>query len=144
MVAGIAAQSAQTPCPRPTIWKRMAAVRALVPEPRHVVTGIEARLGTRYTAELIAHLTARHPGVRFVWIMGADGLWQFSPLAGLARDCRPCADRRDLPARTGAEMAAGPGKPRNGGYAAFAATQARKPRPLRRAGVDIYHRAPTC
>lgn len=57
--------------------ERMAAVRALVPEPRHVVTGIEARLGTRYTAELIAHLTARHPGVRFVWIMGADGLGSF-------------------------------------------------------------------
>lgn len=57
--------------------KRLAAVRALIPEPRHVVTGIEARLGTRYTSELIAYLTARHPGVRFVWIMGADGLGSF-------------------------------------------------------------------
>ncbi|MCH8521787.1 nicotinate-nucleotide adenylyltransferase [Glycocaulis sp.] len=57
--------------------RRMEAVRALIPEPRHVVTGIEARLGTRYTSELIAHLTARHPGVRFVWIMGADGLGSF-------------------------------------------------------------------
>jgi nicotinate-nucleotide adenylyltransferase len=57
--------------------ERLAAVEKLIPEPRHVITDIEARLGTRYTADLIGHLTWRHPGVRFVWIMGADGLGSF-------------------------------------------------------------------
>jgi nicotinate-nucleotide adenylyltransferase len=45
--------------------------------PRVTVTGIEARLGTRYTAETIRKLRQRYPGVRFVWLMGADNLAQF-------------------------------------------------------------------
>lgn len=57
--------------------RRMAAARALVTHPRIVVTDIEARIGTRYTAETIARLIALYPGVRFVWLMGADNLTQF-------------------------------------------------------------------
>jgi nicotinate-nucleotide adenylyltransferase len=57
--------------------RRMAAARALVTHPRIVVTDIEARLGTRYTGETIEALRAAYPGVRFVWIMGADNLAQF-------------------------------------------------------------------
>ena len=45
--------------------------------PRVTVTGIEERLGTRYTAQTITALRARYPGVRFVWLMGADNLAQF-------------------------------------------------------------------
>ncbi|MGY6661925.1 MAG: nicotinate-nucleotide adenylyltransferase [Glycocaulis sp.] len=56
---------------------RVAAIRALIPEPGHVVTTIEGRLGTRYTIDIIRHLAKRHPQVRFVWIMGADGLGSF-------------------------------------------------------------------
>ncbi len=57
--------------------RRMQAARALVDHPRIVVTDIEARIGTRYTAQTIARLRACYPGVRFVWLMGADNLAQF-------------------------------------------------------------------
>lgn len=57
--------------------RRMAAARAAMRHPRVVVTDLEARLGTRYTAETLAELRARYPGVRFVWLMGADNLAQF-------------------------------------------------------------------
>lgn len=57
--------------------RRMAAARALVTHPRIVVTDIEARIGTRYTAQTIERLRALYPGVRFVWLMGADNLAQF-------------------------------------------------------------------
>ncbi len=64
----------QGPAPLP---ERMQAARALMRHPRVTVTDIEARLGTRYTAQTIAALRRRYPGVRFVWIMGADNLAQF-------------------------------------------------------------------
>jgi len=56
---------------------RMAACRDLVTHPRITVSDIEAHLGTRYTAQTLRALQARHPGVRFVWLMGADNLAQF-------------------------------------------------------------------
>ena len=56
---------------------RMQAARALMQHPRVTVTDIEAHLGTRYTAQTIAALRRRYPGVRFVWVMGADNLAQF-------------------------------------------------------------------
>lgn len=56
---------------------RLASARAIAGgHPAIVVTDIEARLGTRYTAETLRALRARHPGVRFVWLMGADNLAQ--------------------------------------------------------------------
>ena len=54
--------------------KRLAHARALVRDPRITVTDIEARLGTRYTADTLAELTHRYPGARFVWLMGADNM----------------------------------------------------------------------
>lgn len=57
--------------------ERVAAARRLARHPRIHVTAIEAALGTRYTYDTIAALKARAPGVRFVWIMGADNLRQF-------------------------------------------------------------------
>lgn len=56
---------------------RMDAARTLMDHPRVTVTDIEALLGTRYTAQTIAALRRRFPGVRFVWLMGADNLAQF-------------------------------------------------------------------
>lgn len=56
---------------------RMAAARAMVDHPRIVVTDFEAQAGTRYTAETLAALMQAYPGVRFVWLMGADNLAQF-------------------------------------------------------------------
>jgi nicotinate-nucleotide adenylyltransferase len=65
----------------PPLATRITAARALARDPRIVVTGFEAEIGTRYTYDTIAYLRRRCPGVRFVWIMGADilgelHLWQ--------------------------------------------------------------------
>ena len=57
--------------------RRMAAARAIMRHPRVEVTDIEARLGTRLTVETLAALRGRRPGVRFVWLMGADNLRGF-------------------------------------------------------------------
>ncbi len=56
------------------LGQRLAAARAIMRHPRVQVSDIEARLGTRATADTIAALRARYPGVRFVWLMGADNL----------------------------------------------------------------------
>jgi len=57
--------------------RRLAAARALVRHPRVQVTDIEARLGTRYTADTLRGLAAHYPDVNFVWLMGADNLASF-------------------------------------------------------------------
>lgn len=57
--------------------QRIARARRVMPDPKVVVTGLEAGLGTRYTAQTLARLKALYPGVRFVWLMGADNLAQF-------------------------------------------------------------------
>lgn len=62
----------------PPLEQRMAAARKLVRDPRIVVTGLEADIGTRYTHDTVAWLTQRAPSLRFVWVMGADNLRQFS------------------------------------------------------------------
>jgi nicotinate-nucleotide adenylyltransferase len=56
--------------------ERLAAARAVARDNRIKVTDIEARLGTRYTAETLALLLRRTPERRFVWLMGADNLAQ--------------------------------------------------------------------
>lgn len=65
------------PRPPAPLAQRMARARQVMDHPKVVVSDIEARLGTRYTAETIAALRRRYPGVRFVWLMGADNLAQF-------------------------------------------------------------------
>lgn len=57
--------------------RRLARAREVMVDPRVVVTDLEARLGTRYTAATIRKLGALYPGVHFVWLMGADNLAQF-------------------------------------------------------------------
>jgi nicotinate-nucleotide adenylyltransferase len=56
--------------------ERMASAMAAAKDPRIKVTDLEARLRTRYTADTVAALKKRFPGVRFVWLMGADNLGQ--------------------------------------------------------------------
>ncbi|SHE92620.1 nicotinate-nucleotide adenylyltransferase [Loktanella atrilutea] len=56
---------------------RMAQAAAVMRHPRVAITDIEARLGTRITAQTLQALQDRYPGVRFVWLMGADNLVQF-------------------------------------------------------------------
>jgi nicotinate-nucleotide adenylyltransferase len=57
--------------------QRIAAARALAHHPRIDVTGLEVDIGTSYTYATIAYLRRHCPGVRFVWIMGADNLRSF-------------------------------------------------------------------
>lgn len=61
----------------PPLRQRIATARALAGHGRIRVTGIEARLRTRYTADTLRALKRRCPGVRFVWIMGSDNLASF-------------------------------------------------------------------
>ncbi|MDR3475936.1 MAG: nicotinate-nucleotide adenylyltransferase [Devosia sp.] len=56
---------------------RVAAARRVVDHPGVRVTGFEAAHGFTYTYETLRFLKRGHPGVRFVWIMGADNLSQF-------------------------------------------------------------------
>jgi nicotinate-nucleotide adenylyltransferase len=56
---------------------RIARARAVMDHPRVRITDLEARLGTRFTYATIRRLQAIYPGVRFVWLMGADNLVEF-------------------------------------------------------------------
>ncbi len=57
--------------------RRMAVARSVMDHPRVAITDIESRIGTRYTAETLSWLIATYPGVRFVWLMGADNMADF-------------------------------------------------------------------
>jgi nicotinate-nucleotide adenylyltransferase len=57
--------------------ERIAAARKLARHPRIDVSGIEAAIGARYTYDMVRYLTARCPGVGFLWILGADNLRSF-------------------------------------------------------------------
>lgn len=59
------------------LTRRTEACRALMRHPRVEVTDIEARLNTRFTADTLQALLPLYPGVRFVWLMGADNLSGF-------------------------------------------------------------------
>jgi nicotinate-nucleotide adenylyltransferase len=57
--------------------QRIVAAGALARHPRIDISSLEAQIGTTYTYETIAYLRRHCPGVRFVWIMGADNLRSF-------------------------------------------------------------------
>ncbi|NNE88921.1 MAG: nicotinate-nucleotide adenylyltransferase [Silicimonas sp.] len=57
--------------------QRLARARLEMQHPRVRVTDLESKLGTRFTYATLAALVARYPGVRFVWLMGADNLASF-------------------------------------------------------------------
>lgn len=90
---------------------RMAACRRVLDHPRMAVTDFEAQAGTRFTAETLAALQAARPGVRFVWLMGADNLAQLDrwqnwreimervPVGVLARPGQRISARMSKPAR---------------------------------------------
>lgn len=61
----------------PPLAQRMAAAEAVARHPGIVVSGLEAQIGTRYTVDTLTVLVRRCPQVRFVWLMGADGLRDF-------------------------------------------------------------------
>ncbi len=65
---------ARQPAP---ISDRLAQARKVMAHPRVKITALEAALGTTTTADTIDRLRAMYPGIRFVWLMGADNLVQF-------------------------------------------------------------------
>jgi nicotinate-nucleotide adenylyltransferase len=57
--------------------ERIRLCEAIAEDPRIEVTAFEASHHVRYTADTLALVKARNPGVHFVWIMGADNLRDF-------------------------------------------------------------------
>lgn len=61
--------------------ERMASARAAAARAAHgpamIVSDFETRVGTQWTVDTLRALVARHPGVRFVWLMGSDNLASF-------------------------------------------------------------------
>jgi nicotinate-nucleotide adenylyltransferase len=68
--------------------QRLTAVRGAARGPRMIVSDLEAPLGSRYTVDTLRWLKGRYPGVRFVWIMGADSLAGFHRWRGWAQIAR--------------------------------------------------------
>ena len=58
-----------------SLQDRVHAARNMAKSPRIEVTGFAA--SSPYTIDLITELKRRFPGVKFVWLMGADNLAQF-------------------------------------------------------------------
>jgi len=56
---------------------RLHRTSALADHPRMKVTAYESVLGSPYTARTVEMLCRLRPGVRFVWVMGADNLAGF-------------------------------------------------------------------
>jgi len=59
------------------ISKRYEASREIMQHPAVTITDIESRLGSQFTAETVHILQRMYPGVKFVWLMGADNLVNF-------------------------------------------------------------------
>jgi len=57
--------------------QRIRRCEAILRHPKIRVTAFEASHSVRYTADTLELVRARNPGVRFVWIMGADNLAGF-------------------------------------------------------------------
>ncbi|MCX7312829.1 MAG: nicotinate-nucleotide adenylyltransferase [Alphaproteobacteria bacterium] len=111
---------------------RMAQARRLAGHPRIDVTGLEAVINTRFTCDTLEYLVRRCPGVRFVWVMGADNLRGFSRWQSWRRiaDLMPIA----VVDRMGSSLYA------TGGRAAQALSRYRLPE--RFASELAEHRAP--
>ena len=61
----------------PAVERRIAQAREIAASPYIDVSAPEVAYRTRYTFDTLRRLIAEHPGVRFVWLMGADNLAQF-------------------------------------------------------------------
>ena len=61
----------------PGLATRIAATRAMISDPRIVVSGFESTLGSSYSWMTVRRLVRSYPQVRFVWVMGADNLAGF-------------------------------------------------------------------
>lgn len=63
--------------PSEELIERIRAAEIVADHPRIRVTGIEAELGTSYTADTLRRLLPRLAGAEIVWMMGADNLASF-------------------------------------------------------------------
>ena len=63
-------------CPT-SVESRVLECRKIIQNPKVLISDIELRLNTRFTAETLRKLFLLFPGVRFVWLMGADNLSNF-------------------------------------------------------------------
>lgn len=57
--------------------QRLDAARQRARGSAMIVSDAESRLGSQYTIDTLRVLRARFPGVKFVWVMGADSLASF-------------------------------------------------------------------
>lgn len=57
--------------------ERIRLSETVAEDPRIKVTAFEASHSLRYTADTLALVKRRNPGINFVWIMGADNLREF-------------------------------------------------------------------
>lgn len=71
-----------------TTSARVAEAKLVARDPRIDVTSFEEEIEARYTVDTLAYLKRRYPGVRFVWIMGADNLAGFHRWRGWRRIAR--------------------------------------------------------
>ncbi|MFB9970727.1 nicotinate-nucleotide adenylyltransferase [Pseudoroseomonas cervicalis] len=69
--------------------QRLDSARSIADGVRVLASGLEAAIGQRYSARTLARLQRLFPRIRFVWIIGADNLWQLPRW----RDWRPLAAR---------------------------------------------------
>ncbi len=62
---------------RAPLAERLRLSEDIARDPRIKVTAFEAAHNVRYTADTLALVRAKNPGVDFVWVMGADNLRDF-------------------------------------------------------------------
>ncbi len=58
--------------------QRMESARAMATDDRIYITDLESQLGSNYTVDTLDSIIKRLPETRFIWLMGADNLAQFS------------------------------------------------------------------
>ena len=60
-----------------SVDSRINQCRKIMQNPKVFISDIERQLDTRFTAETLRKLFRLYPGVRFIWLMGADNLSNF-------------------------------------------------------------------
>ena len=64
------------------IRDRLAGARRMARGSQMIISDAETRIGSQYTIDTLRLLKRRFPGVKFVWIMGADSLAGFHQWRG--------------------------------------------------------------
>ena len=75
------------------LGERIRLSERIAGDPRVKVTAFEASHNVRYTADTLALVKARNPGVDFVWVMGADNLRAFHQWQRWRRSPNACGCR---------------------------------------------------